>query len=109
MDMKRMAGVAALGALLALTTPAMATTWSLSDANSSAQFDDGGTVGQFTWVVDGTDQVYDQDFWYRVGSTGGESRVGTPPPRPPGRTTPTSMATPTRCTCSTPALGSPSR
>jgi hypothetical protein len=47
----------------------------LTDRNSTAQIDDGSQMGLFTWTVDGYDQVFQQWFWYRVGSSGPENPV----------------------------------
>jgi hypothetical protein len=58
------------GALLLLVAPAFADTFTLEDLNSTAVFDTGTSSspsGQTTWTIDGVDQVYEQDFWIRVG------------------------------------------
>ena len=74
----------ACGAALSLAAvPAVtqATIVTLTDRNSSASFNldnDLGSAGQQTWFVDGgVDQIKQQWFWYRVGPTGGESRIDT--------------------------------
>lgn len=79
MKIRAMAGAAGLAAVLSLTTPALASTYTLEDANSTAVWNDGsnGSTAQFTWTVDGVDQVFDQDFFFRIGDTDAEARVGT--------------------------------
>ncbi len=48
--------------------------FTLEDRNSSASFEVEGD-GQYGWLVDGVDQLYNQSFWWRVGLTGGEAPV----------------------------------
>lgn len=54
----------------------------LMDRNSRLEIDlvhkpDKPTTGMDTWSVDGSDHVYQQWFWYRVGSTGPEYGIET--------------------------------
>ena len=70
-------GVLFLG--VALVTPADATTFTLTDLNSSAQIDDASQNGMFNWTVNGVNQLAQQWFWYRTGSTGGQSSIDTLP------------------------------
>ena len=60
---------------LMLARPANATTVTLTDLNSTVDIDLDGGQGMYNWTVDGTDQLVQQWFWYRVGATGGESRI----------------------------------
>ena len=48
----------------------------LSDGNSTVQIQDSSS-GISSWVVDGTDNLFQQWFWYRIGAVGGESSVDT--------------------------------
>jgi len=47
----------------------------LVDENSTATFDTSSPSNAFSWVVDGTEQLFQQAFWYRVGNTGPENSV----------------------------------
>jgi hypothetical protein len=49
----------------------------LTDLNSSVTIDPDSQAGAAAWSVDGVDQLYQQWFWYRIGSTGGESSIDT--------------------------------
>jgi hypothetical protein len=75
---------AALALVCLGASRAHGTTISLAGGNASASFyteaADGGVLGMNSWVVDGTDHMYQQWFWYRVGSQTQEWRVdGTGP------------------------------
>lgn len=59
-------GLVALALLIAL--PANATVWTLTDVNSTVKVDTGSQSGMFNWTVDGTNIMYQQWFWYRVGN-----------------------------------------
>jgi hypothetical protein len=55
---------------------------SLSNLNSTATFQltppgAGGTAGMNNWTVDGTDQLQQQWFWYRLGPTGSQYSLDT--------------------------------
>ncbi|MFN7021868.1 MAG: hypothetical protein ACK4WH_11145 [Phycisphaerales bacterium] len=39
----------------------------LSDRNSVVRIDDSSPAGMFDWVVDGTDHLFQQWLWLRVG------------------------------------------
>jgi len=54
---------------------AQAANLTVVDGNSSVTVDDSSAAGMHTWVVDGVDQMYQQWFWYRIGSTGGEQSI----------------------------------
>jgi len=49
----------------------------LSDLNSSVDINETSQDGLSSWSVDGTDQLFQQWFWYRVGNTGPESSIDT--------------------------------
>lgn len=61
-------------ALGMVVSSASAAVFTLEDQNSSAIFDMAGD-GQIVWVVDGVDQLFEQSFWWRVGSAGAEAPV----------------------------------
>lgn len=74
------------GICLFLALPASAALWTVTDLNSSFTIDDcvlgcsqGHGPGMVDWTVDGIQTLYDQWFWFRVGSTGGESALSTLP------------------------------
>jgi hypothetical protein len=54
-----------------------ATTVTLSDFNSTAQISADSQAGMYNWAVDGVSMLYQQWFWYRIGSTGGEKSIDT--------------------------------
>jgi hypothetical protein len=58
-----------------VAAPAMAA-FTLTDANSTTTIDLSSSAGQSSWVIDGREHLYQQWFWYRVGS-GGESSLDT--------------------------------
>jgi hypothetical protein len=79
---KAILGLLKIGMLflaVALVTPADATTFTLTDLNSSAQIDDASQSGMFNWRVNGVNQLAQQWFWFRLGSTGGQSSIDTLP------------------------------
>src|SRR5436190_3168452 len=47
----------------------------LTDGNSHAQIDPNSQAGMFNWFVDGQNQLNQQWFWYRVGSSGPEFAI----------------------------------
>jgi len=49
----------------------------LEDGNSAVGIDPGTSAGMYSWAVDGTSQLYQQWFWYRVGDAGGQSAINT--------------------------------
>jgi hypothetical protein len=65
--------------LAGFAASAQATTFTLSDKNSSVQVDDASQSGMFNWTVNGVNQLAQQWFWFRVGSTGPESSINTLP------------------------------
>jgi len=58
-------------ALVFLAPQAHATLWTLSDGGTTgttATVDDSTSAGMNSWYVDGVNQLYQQWFWYRIGS-----------------------------------------
>ena len=51
--------------------------YTLTDGNSQAQIDPSTQLGTYSWTVDGQDQLYQQWFWYRVGTVNPESSIDT--------------------------------
>jgi hypothetical protein len=47
----------------------------LVNGNSSVDIDTSGFVGMNNWIVDGVDQLFKQDFWFRIGSTGNQTPI----------------------------------
>jgi len=55
--------------LVLFVAPARATI-TLTDSNSVVTIDPTSSAGMDSWSVDGTNQLYQQWYWYRVGATG---------------------------------------
>ena len=72
--MKWLIGLAAVLVILAVAVPAHATVFTLTDMNSVFRID--STLGADLWLVDGTSQLFEQGFWFRLGNSGPESRLG---------------------------------
>ncbi|MFB3827906.1 MAG: PEP-CTERM sorting domain-containing protein [Bryobacteraceae bacterium] len=51
-----------------MVSPASATIVTLTDTNSTALIDPESQSGMYSWLVDGNSVLYQQWFWYRVGS-----------------------------------------
>ena len=64
-------------ALAVVACPATATLYLLEDRNSSAVIDDGSEEGMSSWIVDGTENLFQQWFWYRIGDQVDESSLDT--------------------------------
>jgi hypothetical protein len=47
----------------------------LTSGNNEVSIDPAGEFGMYSWTVNGTEQMYQQWFWYRVGSSGPESSI----------------------------------
>jgi len=77
--LKVLRNAAAAVILLAVAASAQAVTFTLTDKNSSAQIDDASQSGMFNWTVNGINQLAQQWFWFRLGSTGPESSIETLP------------------------------
>jgi hypothetical protein len=58
---------------------AQAVTMTLTDLNSTASIDPSSQSGMSNWSVNGTNQLAQQWFWFRTGSTGPESSIDTLP------------------------------
>ena len=63
-------------ALMVVAWPATATLYLLEDLNSSSLVDDGSDEGMSTWLVEGTDNLFQQWFWIRFGD-GPEQSIDT--------------------------------
>jgi hypothetical protein len=69
-----------IAALTALSTAALAGEGGtdglvLGDGNSTASFDN--TTGQYSWIVDGEDQLYAQEFYFRLAGYNDEVNINT--------------------------------
>ena len=64
-------------ALAVVVCPATAAMYLLEDRNSSAVIDDGSQNGMDSWIIDGTENLFQQWFWYRVGNQVDESSLDT--------------------------------
>jgi hypothetical protein len=62
---------------------AQAAILAVTDLNTFVQVDSSSQSGMFTWEVDGVDQMFQQWFWYRVGS-GPEASINTLTPTAAG-------------------------
>jgi hypothetical protein len=51
--------------------------YTLHDVNSSVTINPSAQTGMLNWFVDGQNQLYQQWFWYRVGSAGPEHSIDT--------------------------------
>lgn len=56
-------------------TTAHADLFTIEDGNSSATIETEALSGMYNWVVNGTDHLNKQWFWYRVGNTGPEASI----------------------------------
>ena len=61
---------------LATARPALATVYQLEDLNSAALVDADSSVGMSSWTVDGTENLFQQWFWIRLGD-GAEQSIDT--------------------------------
>ena len=52
-----------------LCSPATGQMVSLTDDNSSVTIDTASDTGQSNWITDGTNNLFQQWFWYRIGDT----------------------------------------
>lgn len=70
-----------LGFVLVLTSmallPGSAAQYTLTDKNATFTTDIETQAGTFNWIVEGTDHLYQQWWWYRVGSNNQEYSVDT--------------------------------
>ena len=51
----------------------VAALFTLADDNSTASFDTQDPANNYSWTVDGTGQLYQQAFWFRVGNVAEQS------------------------------------
>ena len=49
----------------------------LTDGNSSVTIDPTGPAGVENWSINGQNQIHQEWFWVRTGSTGGQSSIDT--------------------------------
>ena len=56
---------------------ACAGTISLADGNSEVTLDPSSPAGVSGWTVDNVNQLFQQWFWYRIGSSGLQSSIDT--------------------------------
>ena len=63
----------------AFVAPTEADVFTLLDDNSEVGIDTESSDGVFSWLVDGVDHLYQQWFWYRVGSGVAEASIDTLP------------------------------
>ena len=63
--------------LVALTAGVVQAEVVLQDANSTVYITPDSQVGMHSWIVDSTSYDAQQWFWYRIGTTGGESSIDT--------------------------------
>lgn len=66
-----------VGAILGASLSARAQIITLSDLNSSAQINTASQAGMFNWYVDGVNQLYQQWFWYGIGTGTAQSSINT--------------------------------
>ncbi len=67
--------IVSLAITLGLMAQAQGAIYTLTAGNSAAQFNSNGDTA-FVWSVDGNNQLYDEQFFYRVGDTGPEHSFG---------------------------------
>ena len=79
MNLRVLLNAAILFFAVYVLTPAHATIFTLTDLNSSATINDLSQSGMFNWTVNGTNQLSQQWFWFRTGSTGPEASIETLP------------------------------
>lgn len=60
-----------------LVSPASGQIFGITNGNSFALINSSSQAGMFNWTVDGVNQLYQQGFWYRIGTKGGESSIDT--------------------------------
>jgi MYXO-CTERM domain-containing protein len=62
---------------LAVLLPAHGEIYGITNGNSFALINSTSQEGMFNWTVDGVNQLYQQGFWYRIGTRGGENSIDT--------------------------------
>lgn len=78
------AAIAALAAGWFLSAAAQAAPVTLAEGNSSVSLDTQLQSGLSNWTIDGTNQLSQMWFWYRVGATGPETSIDALTPAPAG-------------------------
>ena len=63
--------------MIGLAGVAVANAYTMTNGNSTINYDPDTSAGMSDWKIDGQDQLAKQWFWYRVGTTGGESAINT--------------------------------
>jgi len=66
-----------LCAIVGSFVPARAQIVTLTDLNSVAQINTSSQAGMFNWSVDGVNQLFQQWFWYGIGTGTGQSSIDT--------------------------------
>ncbi len=64
-------------AAMVFNTSAPAQIATLQDANSTVSINNSSQTGMYSWAVDGQNQLSQQWFWYRVGSSGPQASIDT--------------------------------
>jgi hypothetical protein len=74
-------GALMLGMISVAASRSEAAVITLQDQNSTALIDPDSSAGMLAWVIDGStgpvNHLYQQWFWYRIGSTGDEASIDT--------------------------------
>jgi hypothetical protein len=74
--MRRCLPVVVLLPALTIISPSLsASIYTLTDNGVTALFDSTGGAGWYNWTVAGQNQLNQQWFWYRIGTSGGESAI----------------------------------
>ena len=66
-----------VGIVLCAATRSEAAPLTLADNNTLIEVDPTSQAGMYTWRVDGTDNLFQNWFWYRIGRTGSEFSIDT--------------------------------
>ena len=72
-------GTLALGCCIMLSGVSFAGTFTLVDGNSIAAFDTSLPDNHYSWEVDGVDHLFQQAFWFRLGTVDPETSLHTLP------------------------------
>jgi hypothetical protein len=75
--MKKILAALCLILLMALGAPLAQADVILTSGNSQVKIDPANWYGLYSWTVNGTEQMYNQWFYYRVGSSGPERSIDT--------------------------------
>jgi hypothetical protein len=67
--------------------------WNLTDNNSLIHVDDTKPNGMNSWTVDGVSELYLQSFWFRIGSSSGQTAVYSLPQLSITQTSPNTLTT----------------